>query len=246
MSPQLAAAPPAIAATLERLKDELSRVSGSNLAGLVLYGGLARGRYRPGRSDVNVVVLLHEVSASALAAIAPPLRAARRAAGVEPMVLAPGEVPLAAAAFPTKFLDIQAYHIVLAGQSPFAKLEVPREAIRMRIAQQLRNLALRLRRRYLMVQSDAEAQAAALTNVARPLALEAAALLRLAGKLVPAEDRTAAIFDAAGAAFDLDREALGRLAALRQDQDAMEDVPSLFAKMLAIVARLADIAAQLQ
>jgi hypothetical protein len=246
MSAPLAAAPSPVAAALDGLKAELARASGTNFAGIVLYGGLARGRFRPGKSDVNVVVLLHDVSASALAAIAPALRAARRAAGVEPMVLTPGEVPAAAAAFPTKFLDIQAYHIVLAGEDPFAGLEVPREAIRMRVAQQLRNLALRLRRRYLAVHADTDAQVAALANLARPLALEVAALLRLEGKPVPSEDRTAIIFDTAAAAFDLDRDALGRLAALRQDQEANEDVPALFAKTLAIVARLADIAAQLR
>ena len=48
------------------------------LAGLLVYGGLARGRYRPGKSDVNVVVVLREAGAAALAAIAPALRTAGR------------------------------------------------------------------------------------------------------------------------------------------------------------------------
>src|SRR5439155_21209528 len=165
----------------------------------------------PGQSDVNVVVLLHDVSATSLAAIAPPLRTARRAAAVEPMVLTPGEIPAAAIAFPTKFLDIKDHHVVLAGEDPFAALDVPREAIRRRVAQQLRNLALRLRRRYLSVVKDSEAEAATLAGVARPLALEAAALLRLGGQRVPEDDRTASIFDAAATAFELDRDALARL-----------------------------------
>ena len=246
MSPPLAAAPQAIAAAIDRLKEELAGAAGKNLAALILYGGLARGRYRPGKSDVNVVVLLHEASAQALAAVAPALRAARRSAGVEPMLLTPAELPAAAAAFPTKFLDIQAYHIVLLGESPFAALDVPRAAIRMRVAQQLRNLSLRLRRRYLAVVSDPDAQATALAQVARPLALEAAALLRLAGKPLPAEDRTAAILSATATAFDLDRDALARLADLRQQERTSADISVLFAKILAIVTRLADTAAELK
>jgi hypothetical protein len=245
MADPLTAAPPAITAALQRLQQELTRAAGANFAGLVLYGGLARGRYRAGQSDVNVVVLLREVSASALAAVAPALRTARRAAAVEPMILTPGEVPAAAMAFPTKFLDIKEHHIVLAGEDPFAALEVPRDALRWRVAQQLRNLTLRLRRRYLTSVDDRQAQAAALVGVARPLALETAALLRLAGQPVPAEDRTATIFEAAAGAFDLDREALARLAALRQQPEAPEDVSALFGKVLAIAARLADRADQL-
>lgn len=179
MSEPLTVAPPAIAAALQRLKDELTRAAGANLAGLVLYGGLARGRYRAGQGDVNLIVLLHDVSAASLAVVAPALRAAWRAAAVEPMILTPGEVHAVAVAFPTKFLDIKEHHVVLAGADAFANLDVPREAIRRRVAQQLRNLALRLRRRYLSIVDDRAAQAAALAAAARPLALEAAALLRL-------------------------------------------------------------------
>src|SRR5437660_1615736 len=96
-------APPAVTTALDRLNEELGRAAGTNLAGLILYGGLARGRYRPGRSDVNVVVLLRDASAQALAVVAPPLRTARRSANVVPLILTPAEVLPAALAFPTKF-----------------------------------------------------------------------------------------------------------------------------------------------
>jgi hypothetical protein len=189
MPDQLPGAPAAIAVALDRLKDELARVAGQNLAGLILYGGLARGRYRPGKSDVNVVVLLHDASAPMLAALAPALQAAARAAGVDPLLLTPAEVRRAADAFPTKFLDIKNHHIVLAGADPFTALEVTREQIRLRAAQDLHNLLLRLRHRFVAVGSDAGMLARALARAARPFALDLAALLQLAGKEVPAEDR---------------------------------------------------------
>src|SRR5258708_26597152 len=119
MTDQLPGAPPAIAAALGQLKNELVRAAGKNLAGLILYGGLARGRFRPGKSDINVVVLLHDASAAGLAAIAPALRTARRAADVSPLILTPAEVQPAAVVFPTKFLDIKNYHVVLHGSDPF-------------------------------------------------------------------------------------------------------------------------------
>ncbi len=81
MLDQLPGAPAAIARAIERLKDELARAAGENLAGLILYGGLARGRYRPGKSDVNVVVLLHDASPSALAGGLWPTAGSRSAPG---------------------------------------------------------------------------------------------------------------------------------------------------------------------
>lgn len=242
MAEYLRGAPPAVTAALDRLKAELTQAAGQNLAGLILYGGLARGRFRPGKSDVNVVVLLHEASESALAAVAPALRTAWRAAGVDPLLLTPSEVSRAADAFPTKFLDIKNHHVVLIGADPFASLEVTREQIRLRAEQELRNLLLRLRHHYITAGNDAVSLTRALARAARPFALELEALLSLAGKEVPAEDRTAAVFDAAAVAFRLEREPLARLAQLRQNMQVSGAVNALFHGVLEAVARAVDIA----
>jgi hypothetical protein len=233
-------APAAVGAALERLKDELTAAAGGNLAGLVLYGGLARGRYRPGQSDINVVVLLHDASAAALEAISPALRKAWRAVGVDPLLLTPAEVAGAADAFPTKFLDIKHHHIVLAGTDPFAGLEVSRERVRLTVEQQLRNLLLRLRNRYIALSGDRTMLTQVLARLARPLALILQALLQLAGKDVP--DRSAAIFEAAAATFGIEREPLAGLAELRQNPRPTGDMAVLYHGVLAAVARAADAA----
>jgi hypothetical protein len=239
-------APPPLTAMLGLFRDDLVRAAGNNFAGLILYGGLARGRFRPGRSDVNVIILLHDTSVSALEAIAPVLRAAWRGAGVEPMLLTPTEVRQAADTFATKFLDIQEHHLLLAGDDPFVGLEIEREHVRLRAEQELRNMLLRLRRRYVTVGNDPDALTNILGRVARPLAIELAALLRLAGKPVPAVDRTAALFEAAASAFDLDGNTLARLAVLREDSQPVPDAPALYQQVLAVVGRAADRAAQMK
>jgi hypothetical protein len=240
----VAGAPAAVAAALDRLTRELTAAAGQNLAGLILYGGLARGRYRPGKSDINVVVLLHDASAAALAAIAPALRTARRAAGVDPLLLTPAEVARTADAFPTKFLDIKHHHFVLAGTDPFAALEVSHEHLRLRVEQELRNLLLRLRNRYTALGSDESMLTQVLARVARPLALGLQVLLRLAGREAP--DRSADIFEAAAAAFGLEREPLARLAELRQNPRPTGDLAGLYQGVLAAVARAADAADRLK
>lgn len=233
-------APPAVSAALDRLQDELTTAAGRNLAGLILYGGLARGRYRPGKSDVNVIVLLHDASAAALAAIAPALRTARRAAGVDPLLLTPAEIAHVADAFPTKFLDIKRHHVVLAGTDPFSELEVSRELVRRRVAQELRNLLLRARNRCTALGGDRALLTQALARVARPFALALQSLLELAGREAP--DRTAAIFEAAAGAFGLERAPLARLAELRQDPQPAGDVAALYQGVLVALARAADTA----
>jgi hypothetical protein len=244
MPEPLPGVPPAIAAALHRLKEDLTKAAGPNLAGLILYGGLARGRFRPGKSDVNVVLLLHDISSATLEAITPALRAAWRAAGVDPLLLTPDEVPRVADAFPTKFLDIKNHHIVLTGADPFAQIEVTREQIRRRTEQELCNLLLRLRHTYVTTGTDSAALTRALARVARPLALQLLALLQVADQEVPAEDHTAQIFYRAATAFGLEREPLARLAQLREDTRPEGDLTGLCHGVLTAVARAAAIAGQ--
>lgn len=246
MADPLSAVPAAIAAALQDLKAELQSAAGQNLAGLILYGGLARGRFRPGKSDVNVVVLLREATPSALAKIAPVLKKAWRAAAVEPLLLTLAEVARAADVFPTKFLDIKSHHVVLFGENPFAGVEVSHEHVRLRVEQELRNLLMRLRRQYLTTMDDSTLLARALTNVVRPFALELAALLQLVGKPIPADDRSATIFDAAAAEFGLNRELLATLAALRHDSPKPDNIGEICCGALETLARIAEVADQMK
>ena len=239
MTYALPGAPENIVLALKTLATDLSEQAGINFAALILFGGLARGRYRAGRSDVNVVVLLHNANAQSLQAIAPALRDARRAAAVQAMILTPAEVPLAAHDFPTKFLDIRRHHVVLHGVDPFATLEVPQASVLRRIAQSLRNMLLRLRHRYLILCDEPEGLNKALAEVARPLAIELGALVQLEGDLLPDEDRTASLFALAAKAFNLDASTLASLASLR-DGIREDDVAALFERLLDLLSSLAD------
>jgi predicted nucleotidyltransferase len=243
MSLSLPGAPKSVTAAIETLVEALRKEAGSDFAGLVLYGGLARGRFREGRSDVNIVVLLHRAGIDVLDRIGPALRNARRAAAVDAMLMRPAEVPAAAFEFPTKFLDIKRHHVVLAGEDPFAALEVPRVMVQLRIAQSLRNLLLRLRRRYSVAYDDPQGLKETLLDVARPLAIELLAMLYDGGHPVPESDQTAAVFAAAATAFALDGDVLATLAALRAQSlkdDGTIDARVLYGRILGLLATLAE------
>lgn len=239
--------PPVVTAALERLKKDLESLAGDNLKGLILYGGCARGRFTPGLSDVNVCILLRDAGAEAVAKIAPVLHAAFRSIRLEPFLLTPAEVARAADVFPTKLLDIRDHHVVLMGEDPFAGLSVDREHIRLRVEQELRNFAFRLRRRLIAIRDDPDALARALGEIASPLAVELLALLRLAKKPAPgpAEETTETILAAAAKAFDLDSEALAKLPLLRRS-DGDEGTAAIYGRVLAAISRAADVADELE
>lgn len=236
------AAPAPVKAALDRLKTELARAAATNFAGLILYGGLARGRFRPGKSDVNVLVLLHDASAAILEAIAPALQDAWRAAAVEPMILTPAEVRRSAEAFPTKFFDIKNHHIVLAGADPFSGLDVTRKQLLRRAEQELHNLLMRLRRRYVSIVGDSARLTQTLAEMARPFAIELTSLLVGLDKEVPEDDRSAVIFEAATTAFGLDAEILAELAEVRHGAEQPADPAGLYRGVLKAVTLAAETA----
>ena len=248
------ALPPELSSALERLAAELTAAAGENLKSLVLYGGLARGRYRPGRSDVNVAVVLADAGASELEKLAPALRAAWRSVRADPFIILAAEIPRVLDVFPTKLLDIQSRHVLLAGADLFQGLEVRPEDVRRRAEQELRkvvqrqdrNLSMRMRRTYVSIHDDPAALARSLAEVARPLALQLATLLDLSGRELPAEDRSAAIFAASAEPFGLDARVLARVAELRQQPAAQDGMASLYAQAMEQVARAAEVADRME
>ena len=157
------------------------------------------------------------------------------------MILTPSEVRRACDAFPTKFLDIKAHHILLAGEDPFLDLDVKRENVRLRVEQELRNLTLRLRRRWIAAEHEPGLLAQTLAGAVVPLSIQLLSLLKIAGRDVPSHDDPASVFQAASAAFELDGEALKSL-----HQGEAPDPAALFARVLACVEKSADLVDRLE
>ena len=121
-----------------------------------------------------------------------------------------------------------------------------REQIRLRIEQSLRNTELRLRRRYLSIFDDRSSLATTLADTAASLKVEFAAMLQLVHQEVPSESTSAAVLQAAADAFDLDRDTLARIAALRREADPSDDLPALYNRTLAAIARAAEIVSNME
>ena len=72
--------------SLQGLVESLKKGAGDNLQSVIIYGSIARGHFRPGASDVNLVILLKDVSASELDKIDQPLRKARNSINAKYMI----------------------------------------------------------------------------------------------------------------------------------------------------------------
>jgi predicted nucleotidyltransferase len=211
---------------------------------LVVYGSLARGRFREGESDVNLVVVLGDDSPRVLAALREPLRAAYRTARVEPFVIRFAELPRLIESFPIKLFDIQRHHHVLHGTDPFASLEIRWPDMRRGAEQELQNHALRLRRAWLLWGDDVPSLARVLYRSAASLAVELEAMLWLKQRF-PVNAEPQIVFDTAADEFALDRDTLRALWHLKCGT-ASARVDELFTRVLGTVEQAAVAAESLE
>ncbi|HMP53712.1 MAG TPA: nucleotidyltransferase domain-containing protein [Candidatus Melainabacteria bacterium] len=238
--------PSPVEQSLQELVESLKRGAGDNLQSVIIYGSIARGHFRPGASDVNLVILLKDVSASELDKIDSPLRKARNSINVNAMIMTGSEVARSADVFPVKFMHIKNYHLVLFGDDPFADLSISPKHLRIRLEQELRNISIRLRNRYVNLHQDRSVSIGLVTNLMGSFAVQLRTLLELTGKPLPQEHSTKAHLMAAAEAFDLDKEALEAASELRRDVAPALEVQEIFARVMKSVDKAVDVADQLE
>ena len=208
--PSLDALPADVRQRLDALCDGLAKALGDGLVAVIVFGSAARGAWRAGKSDVDVMVVLRDDSREALGRAAHPLLVARYAARIEAILLRESEVSRASDVFPLLYDEVREDGVVVRGESPFAKLHISDKHRRLRIEQELREARIRMRR---MV-TDGDGAPAALAGVVdrklRQVRSPLRALLRLDGS--DPGSGLDEVVRAAGARFNVDVAAFARAA----------------------------------
>ena len=143
------ALPASIEQGLMRLCGLMQEALGGHLLSIVLYGGLAKGEYVSDASNVNVMVVLDEVTVEALDKVAPIIQGGVRDFRLAVLVLSEDDLRRSTGVFPVKFLDMQRHHRVLWGKEVLTDLNIAHDHLRLRCEQEMKNLLLRLRQFYL-------------------------------------------------------------------------------------------------
>jgi predicted nucleotidyltransferase len=142
---------------LTELVNRLKEFAGANLECVILFGSAARGDFREGHSDLNVVCILRSLSVEELG----------RLAGVvkwwcveqkepAPLFFTHEELRQAADVFAIEILDMKHGRRVLYGKDLVAEIEVPMNLHRVQIDHDLRTIILKLRQHYLRTPGNAK------------------------------------------------------------------------------------------
>jgi predicted nucleotidyltransferase len=225
-------------AALTRLVGALRSAFEAELQAVVLYGSAAVDDFLPGESDVNLLVLLREVTPAALRRAKRPLDLWPDEPDLIPLFLSPPELAASADVFPIELLDMRDRHRLLWGEDPLRGLEVDPAALRRQLESELRGKWLRLRQAYLRDSGDPVALRSLMRESLSTFQALFAAALRLHGDPEPPHRHE--LFARAWEVFDLDATVLERAVAVKEGHPGWPDteMESAFERYILCVERV--------
>jgi hypothetical protein len=203
----------------------------------VLYGSLARGDYLPGRSDINLLVVLPAIWPRLLDDFGPALRRWHGHGFPPPLLFTGEEWARAQDVYQLELADMRASYRVLRGEDPVAGLRLQPALLRRALEGELRGKVLRLRQAYATAAAEPETLGATATASASTVLVMLRGVLALHGLPIPTT--TSGLLEAAGRHAGVDGVAIGAVAAHRPDRRWACSAAE-FAAYLAAVTAVAD------
>ena len=133
---------------LQAYSKDVKGVFGDQLEGLILYGSAVRGEFMPGRSNLNLLLVVTGYDAAMLKRYEPVHKRWSKEGIIIPLFLTDQEIRTSSALFPLEFLEIQEHHRVLGGRDPFVGFHVDVSRVADAVMQGLAGHVLRLRQRF--------------------------------------------------------------------------------------------------
>jgi predicted nucleotidyltransferase len=177
-------------ATVSRVVDpfltEADRVLGPGYSA-VLYGSAARGDFIPGRSDINLMLVLEQLTAPVLRSLSRAFTGWRKSVPESPLILSRSEWDRASDAFPIEITDMRLSYQVLRGADPLQGVHVDQADLRKALEREFRGKLLRLRQGYSTYAPDPAALGSLGLHSAATILVLLRGLLTAVGKPVPTE-----------------------------------------------------------
>jgi len=182
--------------------DKLTAVLGSNLRAISVYGSATGPDFVPGKSDVNIVVVVEKIDAEVLTSLFATVKWGKKKRITAPLLLTPTYIESSLDVFPIEFMEIRESQALLAGDDHFGSLEVKPLETRLECESQLKASALRTRQAYLEIGMTSKGAESVLRTSVTSLIPVLRAMLRIKGE--PASRRNLDVVKAVGRVFKMD------------------------------------------
>ena len=231
---------------LKELVSKLERAFADRLVSVILYGSAAGADHHAKFSDLNILVVLKEITPRDLADSEPVLRWWREHNHPTPTIMSEEEAHNSADCFPIEFRDMKDRRKLLYGVDVIAEVPVDGKFYRAQVEHELRAKLLRLRQQGARVLSDpAELLKLCVDSVATFCVLGRHALV-VAG--IDAKTERRAVVHQLSETLKMDVSPFDVLLDVREDRSGSEigDPGELFAKYLDCIRRMIEFVDRLE
>src|SRR6266446_3988422 len=211
---------------LKTMIEDLEKAVGTGLRSVMLYGSAARGEFREGRSDLNLILVLQDLEPRTLEALTPAMARWAGRGHHLPRLFSPAQIAESADVFPIEFLDISDGRIVLRGKDLFAGIEIGVQQLRLQCERELREKMMRLREAYIECHARPKDLARLLATSYSSFVALFRGCLRLLGGTPPS--RSAEVVQAFCRQAGLDAAPFEAVARLRHGERAAADPKAIF------------------
>lgn len=216
---------------------------GRDLVSIALYGSAAGGDYRPGRSDLNFLIVLTEAGIEELDRAFDAVESWRKRRVAVPLFVTEAYIQGSLDVFPIEYLDMQRRHVHVYGRDVLGKLSFEPEHVRLQCEREIKGKLLLLRAGFLETGGRKTALKSLVAESLPSFAAVFEGLLFLEGKEIPATK--GGVLRAGCETFSLDgplfEELLGvREERLKPDEARLREMVKLYLKEIRKLALLAD------
>jgi predicted nucleotidyltransferase len=160
-------------------------VFGDNCASVTMYGSAVTHEYRPGDSDINILIVLKNFGIEELKKSFSVTRKWQRKKVSVPFFMTGEYIASSLDTYPIEFIDMRSNYKVLYGEDVLALLDIKKEHVRIQCERELKGIALHLRREYVRTNGNKKVLRRLLTASVKTLLPVFKALLVLNDRPIP-------------------------------------------------------------
>ncbi|HBH17781.1 MAG TPA: hypothetical protein DDX14_02330 [Cyanobacteria bacterium UBA9579] len=164
---------------------DLENVFADRLVSIILYGSAAFGEFKQQLSDLNLIVVIEQMTASDLQASIPAMNKWAKTKNPLPIFMDKQEMLNSCDVYPIEYSDIKERHKPLFGEDFMDELVIKKGYIRLQCESEIRNILIKLRQGYLRSNNDRKSIDILLKKSSTSIIAIFRAILRMLGETVP-------------------------------------------------------------
>ena len=225
--------------------DDYKDLFGDDLISIILYGSATGRDYRPGKSDINFMIVLSEEGIENLDRALKTVAKWQKRKVAVPLFLTLHYVETSTDVFPIEYLNFQRNHMLVYGDDILEDLSFNPELIRIQCEREIKGKLLLLRESFLESAGKGRILKEVISQSIQAYLAIFDALLFLKDQEIPQEKRT--IIKATCETFGMDKQLFEKLLDIKEQKIKLNDIEiiSIFQEYLKEIRRLSKIVDEL-